>query len=54
MSRYQKANVLISLFVLLFFLTLSIITSQWGFFLWSLLPIFIVNMTAFTNKKQRN
>ncbi|MBY0223853.1 MULTISPECIES: hypothetical protein [Sporosarcina] len=50
MNNYQKRSVYISIIVLAFFLALSLITHQWGFFLWSLLPVFIVLMTVFSSK----
>ncbi|MGY0694702.1 hypothetical protein ACW2QC_18295 [Virgibacillus sp. FSP13] len=50
MNKYQERTVYISIVALAFFFVLSIITQQWGFFLWSLLPVFIVLMTAFTTK----
>lgn len=54
MSKYQKRTVSISIATLAFFLVLSVVTYNWGFFLWSLLPVFMVLMTTFatrTNKK---
>ena len=50
MTKSQKTTVLISIIVLVFFFVLSLITRQWGFLLWSLLPVFIVVMTTFTTK----
>ncbi|WP_156028890.1 hypothetical protein [Sporosarcina sp. D27] len=47
MSKYKKRTVYISIVTLAFFLTLSLIMQQWRFFLWSLLPVFIVLMTTF-------
>ncbi|WP_199083974.1 MULTISPECIES: hypothetical protein [unclassified Sporosarcina] len=55
MNKYQKRTVYISIIALAFFLVLSLLTRQWGFFLWSLLPVFIVLMTTFsTNIDKRN
>ncbi|WP_199170296.1 hypothetical protein [Sporosarcina sp. P19] len=55
MNKYQKRTVYISIIALAFFLVLSLLTQQWGFFLWSLLPVFIVLMTTFsTNIDRRN
>lgn len=54
MNKLQKRTVYISISALIFFLVLSLMTHKWGFFLWSLLPVFIVLMTAFStnvNKK---
>ncbi|WP_194841130.1 hypothetical protein [Sporosarcina cascadiensis] len=48
MSKYKKRTVYISIVILAFFLTLSLIMQQWGFFLWSLLPVFLVLMTTFS------
>ena len=50
MTKYQKTSTYIAILVLVIFLVLSLITRQWGFFLWSLLPVFIVLMTIFTTK----
>ncbi|WP_172371948.1 hypothetical protein [Sporosarcina jiandibaonis] len=50
MSKYQKRSVYISIVALAFFLVLSLITRNWGFFLWSLLPVFMVLITAFSIK----
>ncbi|WP_169535195.1 hypothetical protein [Sporosarcina ureae] len=48
MNKHQKRTVYISIIALAFFLVLSLLTQQWGFFLWSLLPVFIVLMTTFS------
>ncbi|GKV56181.1 hypothetical protein NCCP2222_21280 [Sporosarcina sp. NCCP-2222] len=53
MSKYKKRTVYISIVTLAFFLTLSLVLQQWGFFLWSLLPVFIVMMTAFSTNFER-
>ncbi|MBR3117773.1 hypothetical protein [Oceanobacillus profundus] len=50
MKKYQRRSVYISIVTLAFFLVLSLMTHRWGFFLWSLLPVFIVLMTTFTPK----
>lgn len=50
MKKYQRRSVYISIVTLAFFLVLSLMTHRWGFFLWSLLPVFIVLMTTFTLK----
>ncbi|MDW0117540.1 hypothetical protein QTL97_11380 [Sporosarcina thermotolerans] len=50
MKKYQKRSVYISIVALAFFLVLTLITHQWGFFLWSLLPVFMVLMTTFSTK----
>jgi len=49
-SKYQKRTIYIVLTALVFFLTLSIVTNQWEFFLWSLLPLVMVTSAAFTSK----
>ncbi|WP_198160053.1 MULTISPECIES: hypothetical protein [unclassified Sporosarcina] len=54
MNAYQKRSVYISSAVLAFFLVLSLITSHWGFFLWALLSVFMILMTAFTTKTDKN
>ncbi|MFD1445902.1 hypothetical protein [Oceanobacillus profundus] len=50
MKKYQRRSVYFSIVTLAFFLVLSLMTHRWGFFLWSLLPVFIVLMTTFTPK----
>lgn len=50
MKKYQKRTIYISIAALALFLVLSLLTKNWGFFLWSLLPIFIVLMTTFSTK----
>ncbi|MBB4823497.1 hypothetical protein HNO89_000717 [Sporosarcina luteola] len=52
-SKYKKRTLNISIVTLAFFLTLSLIMQQWGFFLWSLLPVFIVLMTTFSTNFNR-
>ena len=52
--KYQKRSVYISIIVLAFFLVLSLVTRHWGFFLWSLLPVFMVLMTTFSTKIKKN
>ncbi|QKY71100.1 hypothetical protein [Lentibacillus sp. CBA3610] len=47
MNKYQERSVYISIVALVFFLVLSLITHKWGFFLWSLMPVFMVLSTAF-------
>ena len=56
MNKYQERSVYTSIVALAFFLVLSLITHHWGFFFWSLLPVFMVLMTAFYTKwdKQNN
>ena len=54
MNKLQKRTVYISITALIFFLVLSLMTHKWRFFLWSLLPVFMVLMTALStnvNKK---
>ncbi|PID24144.1 hypothetical protein [Sporosarcina sp. P7] len=50
MNQFQKCTVYISIVAIAFFLALSLLTQHWGFFLWSVLPVFIVLMTAFSKK----
>lgn len=54
MSKGKKRTIYISIVTLAFFLTLSLTMKQWGFFLWSLLPVFIVMMTAFTTSERKS
>lgn len=53
MNKYQERTVYISSGVLIFFLLLSIVANNWGFFLWSLPPIFINIMIAFFTKENK-
>ncbi|MEK4946995.1 MULTISPECIES: hypothetical protein [Carnobacterium] len=53
MNKYQKRTVSISIAALVGFLVLSLLTSNWKFFLWSLLPIFMVLMLSFTAKPDK-
>lgn len=54
LNKYQERTVYISIVALAFFLVLSLITHNWGFFLWSILPVFIVLMsTFFTNRDKK-
>ena len=48
-SKYQKRTIYIVIIALVFFLILSLVTHQWGFFLWSLIPLFMVCSAAFTS-----
>jgi len=50
MSKYQKRTIYVVFIALVFFLTLSLVTNQWGFLLWSLLPLVMVTSAAFTSK----
>ena len=54
MTKYQERTVYISLGILVFFLVISLITSNWGFFLWSLIPIFMNVMFAFFAKNNKH
>jgi len=54
MNKYQERTIYISAGVLIFFLLLSIITNKWGFFLWSLPPVFINIMMAFFVKETKH
>lgn len=53
MSKYQERMVSVSLVALIFFLVLSMFTSNWGFLLFSLPPIFINLMFAFFAKNNK-
>ncbi|MEO4052769.1 hypothetical protein [Solibacillus sp. CAU 1738] len=48
MKKHQRRFVYISIAALAFFLVLSLVTQNWGFFLWSLLPVFMVLITTFS------
>ncbi|NYF26074.1 ATP/ADP translocase [Sporosarcina sp. JAI121] len=55
MNKYQQRTVYISIVALTFFFVLSLVTHNWGFFLWSLLPVFMVLISAFsTGRNKRN
>ncbi|MFS0690017.1 hypothetical protein AB1K89_12360 [Sporosarcina sp. 179-K 8C2 HS] len=56
MDKIRKRTVYASIVALAFFFVLSVVTRHWGFFLWSLLPVFIVLMTTFSARpdKRRN
>ncbi len=54
MNVYQKRTVYLSIGALTFFLGLSIMTHNWKFFLWSLLPVFMILMPSFTTKTDKN
>lgn len=53
MNKYRKRTVSISIAALVVFLVLSLLTSNWKFFLWSLLPIFMVLMLSFADKPDK-
>ncbi|GAB3064054.1 hypothetical protein [Virgibacillus ainsalahensis] len=53
MTKYQERSVYISIVALAFFLILSLITDKWGFFLWSVLPVFMVLSAAFSTKSDK-
>jgi ATP/ADP translocase len=53
MNKYQRITVFTSIAVLVFFLVLSLITRHWGFFLWSLLPVFMILITSFSTKRDK-
>lgn len=53
MNKYRKRTISISIATLVGFLVLSLLTSNWKFFLWSLLPIFMVLMLTFTAKPDK-
>ncbi|RPF52178.1 hypothetical protein [Aquisalibacillus elongatus] len=55
MKRYQ---VILSIAVItgvpLCFLILSLITQEWGYFLWSIVPACIVGAVTYQNAKSKN
>lgn len=53
MTKYQVRTIYISSGVLVFFLALSLLTNEWGFFLCSLLPVFINIIIVFFAKKNK-
>ncbi|WP_158232978.1 MULTISPECIES: hypothetical protein [unclassified Sporosarcina] len=50
MKKLQRHAVIIAILALMFFLVLSLVTSNWKFLLWSIVPIFLSLMTAFLAK----
>ncbi|TQS75427.1 hypothetical protein DX933_06320 [Ornithinibacillus gellani] len=50
MSKPQRQTIYIGIIALIFFFVLSLVTDQWGFFLWSLLLVPLVSSAAITNK----
>jgi len=46
-NKYQERTVYISSGILVLFSALSWMTTDWGFFLWSLIPAFLNIMFAF-------
>lgn len=56
MNKYQKISIYTSIVILALFLVLSLVTQNWRFLLWSLIPVFLVLMTTFLSKngKQDN
>ena len=53
MNKYQERTVYITSGILIFFLVISLITNDLGFFLVSLIPVFINLMFAFFAKKNK-
>ena len=54
MNYYQKGTVYISIGALVFFLAISLMTNNWGFFLLSLVPVFLNVMIAFFSKNNKH
>jgi len=50
MNKYQKVSIYTSIVILALFLVLSLVTQNWRFLLWSLIPVFLVLMTTFLTK----
>ncbi|WP_199876672.1 hypothetical protein [Planococcus massiliensis] len=46
MKKSQKIAIYISILAIVFFFALSAMTRNWGFFLWSLFPVFLILMTT--------
>lgn len=53
MNKNRKFVIYGLIIVLVFFLVLSLITQNWKFFLWSLLPVFMGLMITFTVKTDK-
>ena len=47
MNRYQKIALFILFGIPLFFLIISLVTSNWGFFLWSIPSSVVAGTTGF-------
>jgi len=52
-NKFQERTIYISLGVFVFFLAISMITSNLGFIIWSLPPIFLSLMLAFFAKNNK-
>lgn len=50
MSKSQIRMIYIGIIALVFFLVLSLVTHQWGFFLWGLLLVPLISFATLTNK----
>lgn len=53
MNKYQERMIYIAVGILVFFLILSLITSRWGFLLWSLPPLLINLIFSFYEKNNK-
>lgn len=53
MNKYQKVSIYTSIVILALFLVLSLVTQNWKFLLWSLIPVFLVLMTTFLSKNSK-
>ncbi|MCM3742230.1 hypothetical protein M3210_18505 [Oceanobacillus luteolus] len=53
MDKKMKFAIYLAIVVLTFFLIVSLITERWGFFIWSLLPVFMSTMITFTQKAEK-
>jgi len=50
MSKQQTLTIYIGIIALVFFLILSLVTKEWGFFLWSLFLVPLICSATLTNK----
>ncbi|MBP1915134.1 uncharacterized protein (DUF58 family) [Lederbergia galactosidilyticus] len=51
-NKNRKIALYVSVIILVF-LVLSLITQNWNFLLWSLLPVFMVLMISFSSKMDK-
>lgn len=53
LNLYQKRTVYISIITLVFFFVLSVVSHNWGFFLWSIFSVYLVLMAVFSAKTNK-
>lgn len=54
MNKYQERAIFISTAVFVFFLAISLMSNNWGFFLVSLIPVFSNVISAFLAKNNKH